>query len=156
MINITRWSLALVLGLFLIAFGVMKFTGAHIFQYIAFKSGIDLFHPLVNHVVGVSELIAGALLILPRTRHFGAVLALGVIGGAIVFHLSPWLGVLTPGGFAAGAAAPWDAADFSSDLSPALFIIAVVMFTIAAANAFFERERILGLIGRAAPAAQRA
>ena len=41
--------------------------------------------------VGVMELLAVILLLIPRTVAYGALLALGTIGGAIVSHLT-WLG----------------------------------------------------------------
>ena len=143
--HIARWALALLLGLFLIAFGAMKFGGAHIFQYIAFKSGIDLFYPLVNYVVGAAEIIAGLLIIIPATRHLGSALGLGVLGGAILFHLSPWLGVITPDGFSGTAAAPWDATDFVGG-SPTLFILASVMGVLALINVALERDRLTALL----------
>ena len=37
--------LTIALGLFLISAGVAKFTTGHVFQYIEFKSGVDLFYP---------------------------------------------------------------------------------------------------------------
>lgn len=45
-------------------------------------------------VVGITELIASVLILIPRTRLFGALLGLGVISGAIFFHLFTPLGVV--------------------------------------------------------------
>ena len=45
-------------------------------------------------VVGVAELVASVLLFIPRTRIWGAILALGTISGAIFFHLFTPLGVV--------------------------------------------------------------
>ena len=42
-------------------------------------------------MVGIMELLAVILLLIPRTVAYGALLALGTIGGAIVSHLA-WLG----------------------------------------------------------------
>jgi len=42
-------------------------------------------------MVGIMELVAVILLLIPRTVAYGALLALGTIGGAIVSHLT-WLG----------------------------------------------------------------
>ena len=42
-------------------------------------------------MVGIMELLAVILLLIPRTVAYGALLALGTIGGAIVSHLT-WLG----------------------------------------------------------------
>lgn len=46
-----------------------------------------------GNIVGLTELIAVGLLIYPATRFFGALLGLGVISGAIFFHLFTPLGV---------------------------------------------------------------
>jgi hypothetical protein len=43
--------------------------------------------------VGSAELVASVLLFIPRTRIFGAGIALGIISGAIFFHLFTPLGV---------------------------------------------------------------
>ena len=37
---------------------------------------------------GIAELIAAILLLIPRTKVLGALMALGVISGAIFFHLT--------------------------------------------------------------------
>lgn len=44
-------------------------------------------------VIGLTELIASGLILWPRTRFWGALIALGVISGAIFFHLFTPLGV---------------------------------------------------------------
>jgi len=146
-----RWILALAVGLFLIAFGAMKFTGDNpIFAYIAFSSGIGLFEPVVRMAVGAAEIVAGAALIYPRTRGLGAVMATGVVAGALVFHLSPWLGINAPTGFAEGATAPYEvAADFAAG-TPVLFFMACGVFAAAAVSAFLERERLSALLGAGA------
>ena len=37
------------------------------------------------------------MLIIPKTRLLGALAGLGVLVGAIGFHISPWLGINVPG-----------------------------------------------------------
>lgn len=44
-------------------------------------------------VIGGAELIASALVLIPSTRRWGALLALGIISGAIFFHLFTPLGL---------------------------------------------------------------
>lgn len=46
-----------------------------------------------GYVVGTAELVASILLIVPKTRFWGALLGIGVISGAIFFHLFTPLGV---------------------------------------------------------------
>jgi uncharacterized membrane protein YphA (DoxX/SURF4 family) len=74
-----------------------KFTGSeesiHIFSTLREWSGIGLFEPFGRWFIGLSELVASILLFIPRTRIFGAGIALVIITGAIFFHLFTPLGV---------------------------------------------------------------
>lgn len=47
-----------------------------------------------GNVVGFTELVAAVLILVPRTRFYGALLGFGVISGAIFFHLFTPLGVV--------------------------------------------------------------
>lgn len=152
--TIIKWLLALILGGFLIFFGVMKFTGgAHIFPYIEFKAAAlnfpmaDLFYPLVNYATGVLEIAAGVLVILPFTRGIGSKVAVLPLLGAVVFHLSPLLGVSTPDGYATpapsdalAAGGPFVRDHFSTGESMTLFSIAAGMLVVALINAFLQRD----------------
>ena len=152
--TILKWALALIVGGFLIMMGVMKFTGgAHIFQYIEFKAGsagipfADLAYPLGNYATGLLEIASGALLILPMTRQLGAKLAILPLLGAVIFHLSPLLGVTTPDGFsdpapvaALAAGGPFARTDFSTGESNMLFMMAAGMLVVAIINFVVQRR----------------
>lgn len=63
------------------------------FKFSAHPDSIHIFttigmEPWGRIGIGVMELITAILLILPRTAGFGAVMGLGVISGAIFFHLT--------------------------------------------------------------------
>jgi len=91
--------LSLIVAALFLFFGVQKFIANPnpIFSIIAERSGISLFEPGIRILTGLAELGAAVLILLPRTRLLGAVLGLGIVSGAIVFHLSPWLGINVPG-----------------------------------------------------------
>ena len=90
--------LALVVAAGFIFFGVQKFGSENIiFATIAERSGISLFEPLIRMLTGVAEVGTAILILIPRTRFLGALAGLGVLAGAIGFHLSPWLGINVPG-----------------------------------------------------------
>ena len=89
--------LSLVLAAGFVFFGVQKFGAENIvFETLAERSGISLFEPYIRYLTGVGELAAAVLLLLPRTRLVGALVGLGLLVGAIGFHLSPWLGINVP------------------------------------------------------------
>lgn len=93
----TTLALSLALAAGFIFFGVQKFGAENIvFETIAQRSGLPIFEPYVRWFTGVSELAVALLLLIPRTRFFGALGGAGVLLGAIGFHLSPWLGINVP------------------------------------------------------------
>jgi len=87
-----------------------KFSAAekpvHIFQTIEDWSGLPFFEPHIRIIIGILELIAAILVLIPLTQLYGAILAFGIMSGAIFFHLFTPLGivVLDDGGFLFGAA----------------------------------------------------
>lgn len=152
--TVLRWVLSLAVGAFLITFGAMKFFGvAFIFPYIEYKAtaaGLplaDLFYPVGNYAVGALEVTAGVLVILPMTRRLGAPLAVVPLLGAVVFHLSPYLGIMTPTDFAdpkpteaLAAGGGFVRENFSTEAAPMLFVIASVMLGLAIVNLLIQRR----------------
>lgn len=111
----TVLSLALAAGF--VFFGVQKFGAENIvFETIAERSGISFFEPGVRMFTGIAELVTALLLIMPKTRLTGSLAGLGLLVGAIGFHLSPWLGINVP------------------TIGHFLFIAAVTMFVISLIN----------------------
>ena len=78
-----------------------KFSGAeesiYIFQTIENWIGLAFFEPGMRYGIGIMELIASVLLFVPGYRAYGALLALGIISGAIFFHLFSPLGIVVNG-----------------------------------------------------------
>jgi uncharacterized membrane protein YphA (DoxX/SURF4 family) len=62
-----------------------KFTGAPESIYIFETVGLE---PFGRYASGFAVLIASVLLLIPRTTWLGAIIALGVMGGAIMSHLT--------------------------------------------------------------------
>jgi uncharacterized membrane protein YphA (DoxX/SURF4 family) len=62
-----------------------KFSASPESVYIFTTLGIEPFGRIGS---GIAELIASVLLLIPRTRVFGAILGLGVMAGAIFSHLT--------------------------------------------------------------------
>lgn len=62
-----------------------KFTGAEESIYIFTTVGME---PWGRIGSGIAELIASILILMPRTAWLGALMSLGVISGAIFFHLT--------------------------------------------------------------------
>jgi hypothetical protein len=79
------WALQLIVAGILLQTLFFKFTGAAESVYIFSALGAE---PWGRIGSGVVELIAALLLLYPATVTIGAILALGVIAGAIVSHLT--------------------------------------------------------------------
>ena len=74
-----------------------KFSGSEesifIFSTLREWSGIGLFEPAGRWIIGSAELIASILLFVPGFTVLGAAMAIGIMTGAIFFHLFTPLGV---------------------------------------------------------------
>lgn len=79
------WVVRLVVAAILLQTLFFKFTAAPESVYIFSKLGLE---PWGRIGSGVAELIAAILLLVPATAALGALLALGVISGALVSHLT--------------------------------------------------------------------
>lgn len=87
------WIGQIVVAVILLQTLYFKFTGAPESVYIFTTLGLE---PWGRFGSGVAELIAAILLLIPATAGIGAVLALGVICGAIMAHLTK-LGIQVQG-----------------------------------------------------------
>ena len=79
------WLLRAVPALILLQTLFFKFTGAPESVYIFMTVGMEPYGRIGS---GIVELVAAALLLMPRISWLGALLGLGVISGAIFFHLT--------------------------------------------------------------------
>ena len=83
--SILSWALQLAAAGILLQTLFFKFTGAEESVYIFTTLGVE---PWGRIGSGVAELIASVLLLVPATAPIGAVMALGVMGGAILSHVA--------------------------------------------------------------------
>jgi len=127
--TITSWTLRGIAAVILLQTLFFKFTGAKESVYIFTTLGME---PWGRIGSGVAELIASILLLLPQTVVFGAILSLGVISGAIFFHLTK-LGIALP----------------LVDDHGELFALAVIVFVCSAVVLIMHRDE-LPLVGRQA------
>ncbi len=114
------WACQIVAAVILLQTLYFKFTGAPESIYIFSTLGLE---PWGRIGSGVVELIASVLLLIPSTAGVGAVIALGVISGAIVSHLTK-LGIVVQndGGL--------------------LFALAITVFVCCAVVAWIRRGQI--------------
>jgi len=124
---IASWILRGVAAVILLQTLFFKFTGAKESVYIFTTLGME---PWGRIGSGVAELIASVLLLLPQTVVFGAIMSLGVISGAIFFHLTK-LGIALP----------------LVDDHGELFALAVVVFVCSLVVLIMHRQE-LPLVGR--------
>jgi uncharacterized membrane protein YphA (DoxX/SURF4 family) len=119
-LRIASWICRIAAALILLQTLYFKFTGAPESVYIFTKVGLE---PWGRYASGVAELFAAVLLLLPRTAWAGALLAAGVMIGAIGSHLTK-LGIVVQcdGGL--------------------LFALALIVFVCSLATAFIHRRQI--------------
>jgi putative oxidoreductase len=79
------WAARIVAALIMLQTLYFKFSGAAESVYIFTQVGME---PFGRIGVGVMELIASALILIPATVWAGSLLALGLMGGAIMMHLT--------------------------------------------------------------------
>lgn len=82
--NIISWVLRLVAAFIMLQTLYFKFTAQPESIYIFSQVGME---PWGRIGTGVAELIASVLLLIPATIAIGALLAIGVMMGAIIVHL---------------------------------------------------------------------
>jgi putative oxidoreductase len=118
--QIVSWCCRIVAAGILAQTLFFKFTGAEESIYIFSRVGLE---PWGRYGSGIAELIATILLVTPRFAWAGALLALGVISGALVSHLTV-LGIVV------------------KDDGGLLFGLAITVFVASAVTAFLHRRLI--------------
>jgi putative oxidoreductase len=83
--DILYWAARIVAAILMFQTLFYKFTGSEESVYIFNTVGME---PWGRFGVGALELVASVLIIITATAWFGALLALGLMGGAIMMHLT--------------------------------------------------------------------
>ncbi|MFM9908665.1 MAG: DoxX family protein [Chitinophagaceae bacterium] len=122
-IQIALWVLRLLAAVIMIQTLYFKFTGHE--QSVALFTELGM-EPWGRIGTGVFELIASLLILYPRTTGIGAVLGLGLMSGAIFFHITK-LGL-----------------DFGGDYG--LFIYALIAFICCLLLVVYSKNQILKLL----------
>jgi uncharacterized membrane protein YphA (DoxX/SURF4 family) len=117
---VVSWICRVVAAVILLQTLYFKFTGAEESIYIFTKVGLE---PWGRYASGMAELVASVLLLVPRTTWLGALLAAGVMLGAIGSHLTK-LGIVV------------------KDDGGLLFGLAVIVFVAALVTLFIHRRQI--------------
>ena len=118
--RVVSWVCRVTAAVILLQTLFFKFTSAPESVYIFTKVGME---PWGRYGSGVVELIAAVLLLSPCHCWLGALLALGVMGGAIMSHLTK-LGIVV------------------QDDGGLLFALAITVFVTCAITAFLQRNQI--------------
>ncbi len=123
--TILFWILRVLAAVIMLQTLYFKFSGAEESIYIFSTLGME---PWGRIGTGVVELIASVLLLIPRTTPIGALLGLGVMSGALFFHLTK-LGIEVKG-------------DHGQ-----LFIYALLVFISCLVLAWSFRKKLFNYIG---------
>ena len=119
-------ALRIIVAIILIQTLRFKFTAHPDSVYIFEQVGLE---PYGRIGIGILELIAGLLLLIPKTVWIGASLTIGIIGGAILMHLT-MLGI-----------------EVNND-GGVLFITAIVTFLLATIILYIYKKDALKIIKR--------
>ena len=118
------WVLRILPALILLQTLFYKFSGAGESVFIFSELGME---PWGRIGSGILELIAALLLLYPRTTHVGAALGMGLMAGAIFFHVTK-LGISVQGD------------------GGLLFIYALLVFISCGILLFIHRRKLTGLL----------
>jgi uncharacterized membrane protein YphA (DoxX/SURF4 family) len=122
--NTTTWVLRIIAALILLQTLFFKFTAAEESVYIFSAIGME---PWGRIGTGVLELLSSVLVLIPATTLYGSLLAIGLMTGAIFFHLTKLgISVQNDGG--------------------QLFIYAVVVLGCSVALVIITRQRLIELL----------
>lgn len=122
--TIIMWVLRLTAAVIMLQTLYFKFTAHE--QSVALFTQLGM-EPWGRIGTGVMELIASVLILYPRTTGWGVALGMGLMGGAIFFHLTT-LGIV-----------------FAGDA--VLFIYAVITFVCCLILFLKYRRQVLGVLG---------
>lgn len=109
----------------------------HIFNVVGEFLGLDFFKSVGAYIIGAAEAIAILLVLIPKTRGLGGLLAVGVMSGAIVFHLFSPLGVTVQ----------WQEGGQMME-DGTLFYTAVITWISGLFLFLRNKDQVLGLIGK--------
>jgi hypothetical protein len=149
--RVLSWALGLTLAVLLLVVAILQMSGPTpnpIFGMIALRSHIGLFEPYGRYLTVLVEAVAIFAVVYPKTRSQGAILALVVAFGAIVMHLSPWLGVQLAQGPAVSQALAQghSAADIAAMGLPTdkggMFLLSLAIAVLSAGVMFVEKAKV--------------
>ncbi|XVJ64839.1 MAG: DoxX family protein [Lacibacter sp.] len=121
--QIFLWVLRILAAFIMVQSLFFKFSASEESVYIFTTVGME---PWGRIATGTTELIAAILLLWPKTTVWGAVLAAGVMSGAIFFHLTT-LGIVV------------------KEDSGQLFIYALIVFIASLILIWYHKEQVLFL-----------
>ncbi len=122
--TVGAWVLRLLPAVILLQTLFFKFTASPESVYIFTTVGME---PWGRIASGIAELVAAILILVPRFTWLGALLAMGIMSGAIFFHLTI-LGIEVQGD------------------GGLLFVYALIVFLCSAVLLLMNRDKLLGLL----------
>ena len=122
--NLLVWALRLIAAVIMLQTLFFKFTASPESVYIFSKLGIE---PWGRIGIGIAELISVILLLIPRTTSIGALLAVGIMAGALLSHFT-MLGIVV------------------QNDDGELFLLALLVFIISSILVFIFRKNLISVL----------
>lgn len=125
-VKIISWITAIISSVVMLQTLYFKFTAAPESVYIFSQLGLE---PFGRIGVGVAELIASILLIIPKRRFLGALISVGLMIGAVIGHLTKLgIEVMNDGGY--------------------LFALCLIVLTSSLICLYLERKQLTSFLKR--------
>jgi uncharacterized membrane protein YphA (DoxX/SURF4 family) len=126
LVKIISWITATISSLIMLQTLYFKFTAANESVYIFTQLGLE---PFGRIGIGVAELVASILLIIPRSRFLGALINVGLMIGAVIGHLTKLgIEVMNDGGY--------------------LFALCLIVLTSSIICLYLERKQLISFLKR--------
>ena len=125
-VKIISWITAIISSVIMLQTLYFKFTAAPESVYIFTQLGLE---PFGRIGVGVAELIASLLLLIPKRRFLGALISVGLMIGAVIGHLTKLgIEVMNDGGY--------------------LFALCLIVLTSSFICLYLERKQLTSFLKR--------
>ena len=95
--KVISWTAAIIAAIIMLQTLYFKFIGAPESVFIFSQLNLE---PYGRILIGIGEMVASVLIVIPKSRIYGSLLGIGLMSGAVFFHLTKLgIEVMNDGGY---------------------------------------------------------